>query len=132
MILLSHSRAYALGCLEFQIEPKLTEQIDRRRLGPIGMSEDKDTATAAAEQAAVAAGHPDGGVAEVEGVPPQIEVTPGVPVRRAVARRQARVRSILHTLPPAAQAAIRRDMDKTAKSSGADKPGRRVDPLGLI
>jgi len=38
-------------------------------------------------------------------------VTPGMPVRQAVARRQARVRSILHTLPPAAQAAILEDLN---------------------
>ena len=49
-------------------------------------------------QAAIDAGHSDGGVEEIEGVPPQIEVTPGMPVRQAVARRQARVRSILHRI----------------------------------
>jgi len=52
-------------------------------------------------------------------VPPQIEVTPGMPVRQAVARRQARVRSILHTLPPAAQAAILEDLNKNGH---ADDP----------
>jgi len=47
-------------------------------------------------------------------VPPQITVTPGVPERKGVARRQARVREILHTLPPAAQAAILEDLEKTS------------------
>ena len=48
------------------------------------------------------------------GVPPQIAVTPGMPVRQGIARRQARVRSILHTLPPAAQAAILEDLNANA------------------
>jgi len=45
-------------------------------------------------------------VEEVEGVPPQILATPGMPERKAVARRQARVRENLHLLPKDAQAAI--------------------------
>ena len=45
------------------------------------------------------AGHHDGGVEEIEGVPPQIIATPGMPERKAVGRRQARVREMLHTLP---------------------------------
>ncbi|MBF6150484.1 ABC transporter ATP-binding protein, partial [Nocardia nova] len=35
---------------------------------------------------------------------------PGMPVRQAVHRRQARVREIMHTLPHAAQVAIRESM----------------------
>jgi phospholipid/cholesterol/gamma-HCH transport system ATP-binding protein len=56
------------------------------------------------------AGQHDGGVEEIEGVPPQLQATPGMPERKAVGRRQARVREILHTLPPAAQEAILVDM----------------------
>jgi phospholipid/cholesterol/gamma-HCH transport system ATP-binding protein len=81
------------------------------------MSEEKDQATAAAEAAAMAAGQSDGGVEEIEGVPPQISVTPGMPVRQGVLRRQARVREILHTLPPAAQEAIREDLVRTEAES---------------
>ena len=66
------------------------------------MSEEKDESQMAEEQAMVDAGHHDGGVEEIEGVPPQIIATPGMPERQAVARRQARVREIMHTLPPAA------------------------------
>jgi hypothetical protein len=84
-------------------EPAVKQFLNGRRIGPIGMSEEKDQATAAAEAAAMAAGQSDGGVEEIEGVPPQISVTPGMPVRQGVLRRQARVREILHTLPPAAQ-----------------------------
>jgi phospholipid/cholesterol/gamma-HCH transport system ATP-binding protein len=46
-------------------------------------------------------------------VPPQILATPGMPERKAVARRQARVREILHTLPKNAQAAILDDLEGT-------------------
>jgi phospholipid/cholesterol/gamma-HCH transport system ATP-binding protein len=38
-----------------------------------------------------------------------------MPERDAVRRRQERVRQILHTLPPAAQEAIRDDLDGTHK-----------------
>jgi phospholipid/cholesterol/gamma-HCH transport system ATP-binding protein len=61
----------------------------------------------------MALGQGDGGVEEIEGVPPQLEVTPGMPERKAVARRQARVREILHTLPPKAQEAILDDLEGT-------------------
>jgi phospholipid/cholesterol/gamma-HCH transport system ATP-binding protein len=37
-----------------------------------------------------------------------------MPERRAVGRRQARVREIMHTLPPAAQEAIREDLEGTS------------------
>jgi phospholipid/cholesterol/gamma-HCH transport system ATP-binding protein len=94
-------------------EPVVRQFLNGRRLGPIGMSEEKDESTMAEEQAMVDAGHHDGGVEEIEGVPPQIQATPGMPERRAVGRRQARVRDILHTLPPAAQQAIREDLENT-------------------
>ncbi|MFZ2177330.1 MAG: ABC transporter ATP-binding protein, partial [Rhodococcus sp. (in: high G+C Gram-positive bacteria)] len=46
------------------------------------------------------------GVDDVEGIVPQMKATPGMPFRQAVARRQERVRQILHTLPESAQIAI--------------------------
>jgi phospholipid/cholesterol/gamma-HCH transport system ATP-binding protein len=95
--------------------------LNGRRIGPIGMSEEKDESQMAEEQALIDAGHHDGGTEEIEGVPPQIMATPGMPVRQAVARRQARVREIMHTLPPAAQEAIRDDLEGTPTyASGAD------------
>jgi phospholipid/cholesterol/gamma-HCH transport system ATP-binding protein len=94
-------------------EPAVKQFLNGRRIGPIGMSEEKDQATAAAEAAAMEAGQTDGGLEEVEGVPPQLMTTPGMPERRAVARRQARVREILHTLPPQAQEAILDDLEGT-------------------
>jgi phospholipid/cholesterol/gamma-HCH transport system ATP-binding protein len=70
----------------------------------------------AEEQAHLEAGHVDGGVDEVEGVPPQILATPGMPERKAVARRQARVRENLHLLPKNAQKAILESLE--ANGSG--------------
>jgi phospholipid/cholesterol/gamma-HCH transport system ATP-binding protein len=63
----------------------------------------------------VDAGHHSGGTEEVEGVPPQIVATPGMPERKGVGRRQARVRAMLHTLPKNAQAAILDDLEGTHK-----------------
>ncbi|PXW35225.1 UNVERIFIED_CONTAM: phospholipid/cholesterol/gamma-HCH transport system ATP-binding protein [Williamsia faeni] len=88
-------------------EPVVDQFLNGRRIGPIGMSEEKDDAQQKLEQELVDAGHHDGGTAEdVRGIVPQLQATPGMPERKAVARRQARVREILHTLPPAAQQAI--------------------------
>jgi phospholipid/cholesterol/gamma-HCH transport system ATP-binding protein len=92
-------------------EPVVKQFLNGRRIGPIGMSEEKDESTMAEEQAMIDAGHHDGGTEEIEGVPPQVNATPGMPERKAVGRRQARVREIMHTLPPAAQEAIRKDLD---------------------
>ncbi|MDG3016154.1 ABC transporter ATP-binding protein [Speluncibacter jeojiensis] len=86
-------------------EPVVKQFLNGSKIGPIGMSEEKDDAQMAAELAMKEAGHHDGSH-EVYGVVPQMQATPGMPVRQAVGRRQARVREILHTLPPEAQEAI--------------------------
>src|SRR6476469_3597435 len=82
-----------------------------------GRSEEKDESTMAEEQAMVDVGHHGGGVQEIEGVPLQIMATPGMPERQAVGRRQARVREMMHTLPPAATEPIRDDLEGTHKYS---------------
>ena len=66
-------------------KPVVRQFLKGRRLGPIGMSKEKDKSTVAEEQAMVDAGHHDGGVEEIEGVPLQILATPGMPERQAVA-----------------------------------------------
>ncbi|MFE3290181.1 ABC transporter ATP-binding protein [Rhodococcus sp. NPDC059234] len=86
-------------------EPVVKQFLNGSKIGPIGMSEEKDDSQMAAELAMKEAGHHDGSQ-EVSGVVPQMQATPGMPVRQAVGRRQARVRSILHTLPPEAQQPI--------------------------
>jgi phospholipid/cholesterol/gamma-HCH transport system ATP-binding protein len=87
-------------------EPVVKQFLNGSRIGPIGMSEEKDEATMAAEQAQVDAGHHDGGTDDVSGVVPQIVPTPGLPERVGERRRKDRVMRILHTLPPQAQASI--------------------------
>ena len=83
-------------------DPVVSQFLNGRRQGPIGMSEEKDTAQAEREMAEL-----DG---ELEGLPPlkpQLVASAGLPERKAVARRQARVDQMMHTLPQAAQDAIR-------------------------
>lgn len=100
-------------------EPVVKQFLNGRRIGPIGMSEEKDGATAAAEQAALEAGQHHGGVEEVDGVPPQLLASPGMPERKAVARRQARVRETLHLLPQKAQAAILEALENEKHAIGS-------------
>ncbi len=98
-------------------------------IGPIGMSEEKDEATMAAEQAMVDAGHHAGGVDDVEGIVPQMKATPGMPFRQAVARRQERVRDIMHTLPESAQIAIQESFDEHELYSDFDSA---TEELGAV
>jgi phospholipid/cholesterol/gamma-HCH transport system ATP-binding protein len=98
-------------------EPVVKQFLNGRREGPIGMSEEKDTAQVAAELAALRDdGPPAPGTgpkgASGTGVPPQLLPSPGLPERRAAARRQKRVLEMLHTLPPKAQEAIKVVLDE--------------------
>jgi phospholipid/cholesterol/gamma-HCH transport system ATP-binding protein len=92
-------------------EPVVEQFLMGRREGPIGMSEEKDAGQAAAELAALRAGGSSGTLGGPKGgggtgIVPQLEPTPGLPLRQAVERRRDRVMQILHTLPPTAQDAI--------------------------
>ncbi|MFD5764579.1 ABC transporter ATP-binding protein [Streptomyces sp. NPDC127049] len=82
-------------------EPVVTQFLAGRREGPIGMSEEKDAATLAAEADRAPAGGTGTRV-----IVPQLEPSPGLPPRAAVTRRRKRVLGMLDTLPPAARAAI--------------------------
>jgi phospholipid/cholesterol/gamma-HCH transport system ATP-binding protein len=93
-------------------EPVVKQFLNGRREGPIGMSEEKDSAQVAAELASIdqnaappAGTGPKG--ASGTGVPQQIQPSPGLPERKAAGRRRARVLELLHTLPLPAQAAIK-------------------------
>ncbi|WP_213574187.1 ABC transporter ATP-binding protein [Rhodococcus sp. USK13] len=108
-------------------QPVVKQFLNGTMIGPIGMSEEKDDATMAAEQAMVDAGHHAGGVEDVEGIVPQMKATPGMPYRQAVARRQERVRHIMHTLPEHAQTAIQQSFDETLFP--ADDSNTEVIPL---
>jgi phospholipid/cholesterol/gamma-HCH transport system ATP-binding protein len=101
-------------------EPVVKQFLNGTMNGPIGMSEEKDSATMAAEQAMFAAGHNAGGVGEeISGIPPQMQPSPGLPERRAVARRQQRVLDMMHTLPQQAQEAIRDLLDQERREEMA-------------
>lgn len=87
--------------------PVIAQFLEGRRIGPIGMAEEKDVATMALEQAHLDAGHHDGGTgADSRRIMPQLDPTPGKPPRQAVQRRKNRVMDMLHTLPDPAQQAI--------------------------
>jgi phospholipid/cholesterol/gamma-HCH transport system ATP-binding protein len=92
-------------------EPAVKQFLNGSRIGPIGMSEEKDDATMAAEQAHAEAGHHDGSTDDVRGVVPQLQPTPGLPYREAVRRRKDRVMRIMHTLSPAARHGIVSSLD---------------------
>jgi phospholipid/cholesterol/gamma-HCH transport system ATP-binding protein len=92
-------------------EPAVKQFLNGSRIGPIGMSEEKDDATMAAERAQVEAGHHDGATDDVRGVVPQLQPTPGLPYREAVRRRKDRVMRIMHTLSPAARHGIVSSLD---------------------
>lgn len=93
-------------------EPVVKQFLNGRMVGPIGMSEEKDEAQMAREQALADAYHYDNGTDEVEGIIPQMKATPGMPFRQAVERRRHRVLEIMHTLPHAAQVAIQESMNE--------------------
>jgi len=101
-------------------EPAVAQFLNGRRQGPIGMSEEKDSAQAARELAEA------GELAGLPPMKPQLETSPGMPERAAVARRQERVERLLPTLPSAAQQAIRDSYAGAPVSAGA--PGRPPGP----
>jgi phospholipid/cholesterol/gamma-HCH transport system ATP-binding protein len=104
-------------------EPVVSQFLAGRRTGPIGMAEEKDQATLEIEQAQAGAGHHDGGTA-APGIVAQLDPTPGLPPRQAVARRQDRVLRMLHTMPPAARTAI------TDSLSAPGPPGQATGDPG--
>jgi phospholipid/cholesterol/gamma-HCH transport system ATP-binding protein len=110
-------------------EPVVKQFLNGSRIGPIGMSEEKDEATMAAEQAQVDAGHHDGGTDDVRGVVPQIEPTPGLPERGAVRRRKDRVMRILHTLPRQAQEGIIESLTPAEQAHYGVRSGVRASSM---
>jgi phospholipid/cholesterol/gamma-HCH transport system ATP-binding protein len=113
-------------------EPVVKQFLNGRREGPIGMSEEKDAAQVAAEMAAVEAGQgsyvagPKGGGGM--GVPPQIQPSPGLPERKAAARRKQRVLDMLHTLPLPAQKAIQDLLEQEEREEAEAKQAVRPGP----
>lgn len=116
-------------------EPVVEQFLNGRRIGPIGMSEEKDAATMAREQADLDAGATDGGMADqdISGIVPQLQPTPGMPERMGAHRRQDRVMAILPSLPQRAQDAIVESLTPQERFRyGIDAPMtlpiRRIEP----
>jgi phospholipid/cholesterol/gamma-HCH transport system ATP-binding protein len=111
-------------------EQVIRQFLNGRKEGPIGMSEEKDQAQVEAELASLDDAPQQPGVgpkgAGGDGVPPQLEPSPGLPPRRAAQRRQLRVAELLPTLPRKAQEAIRQTLPPQLLA-GADAPWRQ-DP----
>jgi phospholipid/cholesterol/gamma-HCH transport system ATP-binding protein len=110
--------------------PVITQFVNGRRVGPIGMSEEKDEATLALEMQRA-----NGANAQLPALVPQLTPTPGLPERQAVGRRLSRVLSMLATLPVPAQQAILAslppDQPDQPVSQGNDAPGEpRGEALG--
>ena len=101
-------------------EPSVRQFLRGSKLGPIGMSEEKDDAQMREEQAQADAGHNDGspGEDEVTGVPSQMQPTPGGPERKGELRREKRVAEMLDTLPEGAQEAIRAEWAARGHGNG--------------
>ena len=102
-------------------EPVVEQFVNGRRHGPIGMSEEKDEATAAAERAEAAGQlRPDGPAPRhlVE----QLAPSPGLPARDAVRRRKDRVMGMLHTLTPSARDAILDGLDADDRARYGVRP----------
>ena len=95
--------------------PVITQFVNGRRIGPIGMSEEKDEATLAQER--IDGGEHSGQIALPELVP-QLVPSAGLPERQAVYRRTMRVMDLLHTLPEPAQRAIAASMQGSERGGG--------------
>jgi phospholipid/cholesterol/gamma-HCH transport system ATP-binding protein len=89
-------------------DPAIAQFLSGRRQGPIGMSEEKDSALAERELAEV-----QGDLGGPPELSPQLTPSPGMPGRKAVVRRMERVTGVLHTLSNAAQDAIRGSLAAT-------------------
>jgi len=100
--------------------PVITQFVNGRRIGPIGMSEEKDAETLAQEMLA----HGELGEGKHAGLPelvPQLVPTAGLPERQAVRRRTERVMGLLPTLPEPAQEAITASLAGLTYGRGGDR-----------
>ena len=107
--------------------PVITQFVNGRRVGPIGMSEEKDEATLALEL------QESNGNAQAQppALIPQLTPTAGLPERQAAGRRMARVMAMLATLPPPAQQAILASLppgQRDQRSQSGQEPGAGSEP----
>jgi phospholipid/cholesterol/gamma-HCH transport system ATP-binding protein len=110
--------------------PVITQFVNGRKIGPIGMSEEKDEVALALEQAGQERGAANGTRMPAQpALVPQLVPSPGMPERLAVGRRMARVINMLHTLPEPARAAIVASLPAAdrARARAAELTGRADD-----
>ncbi|MZD10167.1 ATP-binding cassette domain-containing protein [Streptomyces sp. SID5785] len=88
-------------------EPVVRQFLTADVVGPIGMSEEKDAVTLAAEASGAGASGSGSAASAPRELVPQLQPSPGLGERAAVARRRERVLRLLPTLPESAQRAIR-------------------------
>jgi phospholipid/cholesterol/gamma-HCH transport system ATP-binding protein len=111
--------------------PVVQQFLNGRKEGPIGMSEEKDSAVIAAELASLQNGLSSVNGAAAPTLPAQLQPSPGLPERRAVARRQQRVLAMLHTLPSNAQEAVRKLMDEEQQQARDYADTLRANQLAM-
>ncbi|MEH3156092.1 MAG: ABC transporter ATP-binding protein [Gordonia paraffinivorans] len=117
-------------------EPAVKQFLSGDRFGPIGMSEEKDDATAAQEAQLAEAGVSGGGTKDdFSEIIPQVQPNPGMPERKAAKRHRERVEEMLHELPENAQKAIREsqkaeDEIREERKKVADENGDGHDGSG--
>ncbi len=90
-------------------DPVITQFVNGRIVGPIGMHEEKDQVGAGGhdpERAWPADQRLAWADSKPAGIVPQLEPSPGLPARQAVHRRTQRVHDLLHTLPDSARSEI--------------------------
>jgi phospholipid/cholesterol/gamma-HCH transport system ATP-binding protein len=100
----------------------VSQFLNGRREGPIGMSEEKDASEQAAEKAGTKS------ELALPAMKPQLTPTNGNP-RKAEARRKERVMGMMNQLTPAAQAAVRESLGDTG-NGGRANGGDRGYPEG--
>ena len=105
--------------------PVITQFVNGRRFGPIGMSEEKDEATLAQERALENGGADDVGTPALM---PQLIPSPGLPERLAVQRRMDRVMTMLPSLPAAAQQAILSEVGAAGQQGAGPERARAWNP----
>jgi ABC-type transporter Mla maintaining outer membrane lipid asymmetry ATPase subunit MlaF len=112
-------------------EPAVQQFLQGRRVGPIGMSEEKDSGQMEAEMAEL---KKKGGSAESEEsfIDPQLDPSEGMGERKAVQRRKDRVMQVLHTLPEKAQTAILEQLtDEDMERYGISKDQDRTELIEI-
>lgn len=105
-------------------DPAIEQFLNGRRVGPIGMSEEKDSSAVAAELA-------QAGPTDFEDHPtiePQLCPDPGLPARKAVQRRKDRVMHMLDTLPEPAQRSVLDSLTAEDRARYGLEPALPQDP----